>query len=51
MAVQVPVCDFGWNAPDFTLRATDGRTYSSLVYTGAGSGMCITNGNVQALHR
>ena len=22
------VCDFGWKAPDFTLPATDGRTYS-----------------------
>ena len=28
MAAQAPVCDFGWNAPGFTLRATDGRTYS-----------------------
>ena len=28
MAAQAPVCAFGWNAPDFTLRATDGRTYS-----------------------
>ena len=23
-----PVCDFGWKAPDFTLPATDGKTYS-----------------------
>jgi len=23
-----PVCDFGWKAPDFTLPATDGNTYS-----------------------
>ena len=28
MAAQAPVCAFGWNAPGFTLRATDGRTYS-----------------------
>ena len=28
MAAQAPVCDFGWNATGFTLRATDGRTYS-----------------------
>ena len=28
MAAQAPVCDFGWKAPGFTLRATDGRTYS-----------------------
>ena len=24
---QPPVCDFGWKAPDFTLPATDGKTY------------------------
>ena len=23
-----PVCDFNWPAPDFTLPATDGQTYS-----------------------
>ncbi len=23
-----PVCEFGWTAPDFSLPATDGRTYS-----------------------
>ncbi len=28
MAVTPPVCDFGWNAPDFTLPASDGKTYS-----------------------
>ena len=28
MAAQPPVCDFGWKAPDFTLPATDGKTYS-----------------------
>jgi len=28
MAVQTPICDFGWAAPDFTLPATDGKTYS-----------------------
>lgn len=27
MAVSPPVCDFGWTAPDFTLPATDGKTY------------------------
>ena len=26
MAIQPPVCQFGWQAPDFTLPATDGRT-------------------------
>lgn len=28
MAVSPPVCDFGWNAPDFSLPGTDGKTYS-----------------------
>jgi peroxiredoxin len=28
MAVETPICDFGWKAPDFRLPATDGRTYS-----------------------
>ncbi|MEM1383171.1 MAG: thioredoxin family protein, partial [Pseudomonadota bacterium] len=25
---QSPICEFGWQAPDFTLPATDGKTYS-----------------------
>ena len=28
MAAIPPVCAFGWQAPDFTLPATDGRTYA-----------------------
>ena len=28
MAATPPVCDFGWKAPDFTLPATDGKSYS-----------------------
>ena len=28
MAATPPVCDFGWKASEFTLPATDGRTYS-----------------------
>lgn len=28
MAATPPVCDFGWNAVDFQLPATDGKTYS-----------------------
>lgn len=29
MALEhTPICDFGWAAPDFTLPATDGKTYS-----------------------
>ena len=27
MAVETPICDFGWKAPDFSLPATDGKTY------------------------
>ena len=27
MAAVPPVCDFGWQAPDFSLTATDGRAY------------------------
>ena len=27
MAVETPICDFGWKAPEFTLPATDGKTY------------------------
>ncbi|RMD94245.1 MAG: thioredoxin family protein [Alphaproteobacteria bacterium] len=28
MAVTTPVCDFGWKAVDFSLPATDGKTYT-----------------------
>ncbi|TVR45378.1 MAG: thioredoxin family protein [Rhodobacteraceae bacterium] len=35
MAATPPVCDFGWNAPDFTLPATDGRTYALADIAGA----------------
>lgn len=28
MAVSPPVCDFNWPAPDFSLPATDGKTYT-----------------------
>jgi len=28
MAVETPICDFGWPAPDFTLPATDGKAWS-----------------------
>ena len=27
-ALTPPVCDFGWSAPQFTLPATDGKTYA-----------------------
>lgn len=28
MAVETPVCEFGWKAPDFILPGTDGRRHS-----------------------
>jgi len=28
MAAIPPICDFGWPAPEFTLPATDGKTYA-----------------------
>jgi peroxiredoxin len=28
MAVETPLCDFGWRAPDFTLPGIDGRSWS-----------------------
>ncbi len=28
MAVETPICDFGWQAPDFTLPATDDKAWS-----------------------
>ena len=34
MAATPPVCDFGWKAPDFTLTATDGKTYSLADISG-----------------
>ncbi len=27
MAVETPICDFGWKAPDFSLTGTDDNTY------------------------
>ncbi len=27
MAVETPICDFGWKAPEFSLPATDGKIY------------------------
>ena len=28
MAAVTPLCDFGWKAPDFSLKGIDGRTYT-----------------------
>lgn len=35
MAATPPVCDFGWNAPEFRLPATDGRSYALADIAGA----------------
>jgi peroxiredoxin len=29
VSLETPVCNFGWNAPDFDLPGTDGRRYSA----------------------
>lgn len=28
VSTQTPICDFGWKAPGFSLRGTDGKTYT-----------------------
>lgn len=35
-ALNPPVCDFGWKAPDFALPATDGRVWTRDGICGAG---------------
>ena len=35
MAAESMVCDFGWKARDFRLKATDGRSYALADVTGA----------------
>jgi peroxiredoxin len=35
MAAETPICNFGWKAPDFTLPAVDGKTYSLDELKGA----------------
>ena len=27
VALETPICDFGWNAPDFNLLGTDSKNY------------------------
>ena len=34
MAAQTPICDFGWNAPDFDLPGIDGRNWTLADVTG-----------------
>ncbi len=28
MLLDTPICDFGWQAPDFTLKDPDGKSYT-----------------------
>lgn len=35
MAVETPICDFGWKAPDFSLPGVDGRTWRLADVKGA----------------
>lgn len=35
MAVETPICNFGWQAPDFTLPGVDGKSYSLAEIKGA----------------
>ncbi|GAB4367295.1 MAG: thioredoxin family protein [Kiloniellaceae bacterium] len=34
MAATPPICDFGWKAVDFSLKGTDGKTYSLAEVAG-----------------
>ena len=34
MAVETPICDFGWKAPEFTLPGSDGKNYSLNDFRG-----------------
>lgn len=34
MLLDTPVCDFGWKAPDFTLRDPDGNAFKMSEYIG-----------------
>ncbi len=41
MAVETPICDFGWKAPDSSLRATDGRMVSMADVMGPRGALVI----------
>jgi peroxiredoxin len=34
MAAETPICDFGWQAPDFRLEGVDGRSYALVDVRG-----------------
>ncbi|MEQ8666824.1 MAG: thioredoxin family protein [Rhodospirillales bacterium] len=35
MLLDTPICDFGWKAPDFTLRDPDGRSFTMSDHLGS----------------
>lgn len=41
MAQTPPVCDFGWQAPDFSLKGIDGRTYGLADIAGAKGSLIV----------
>lgn len=41
MAVETPICDFGWQAPDFTLPGVDGKSYSLADIKGARGALVV----------
>ena len=41
MAVSTPVCDFGWQAPPFTLPSTDDRSLSLADIVGIGGALIM----------
>ena len=40
MLLDTPICDFGWKAPDFTLKDAHGKSYKMSDYLG-GKGLLI----------
>ena len=34
MLLDTPICDFGWKAPDFTLKDSDGKSFTMHQYLG-----------------
>lgn len=41
MAVETPICDFGWKAPEFSLPATDGRVLTMADVMGPKGALVI----------
>lgn len=41
MAVETPICNFGWKAPDFSLPGVDGKTYALADVAGKNGTLII----------